>query len=63
MKNMDIVFKLTKGYVNTDNGIKICKEIKNATVYKSLEDAFKQKEEIYKEKHMINIITMEVISR
>lgn len=59
---MKIILKTREGYINTENGIKICKEKKDATVLK-MADALKQKEEIYKEKPMIGKITTEVIGR
>ena len=59
---MKIILKTSNGYINSDNGIKICKEKKDATVFR-LSDGLKQKEEIYKEKPMIGRITTEAIDR
>ena len=59
---MNIILKVRDGYINTDNGIKICREKTNATVFK-MSDALEQKKVIYKEKPMIGKITTEVIGR
>lgn len=59
---MNIILKTRDGYINADNGIKICREKTGATVFK-MADALKQKEKIYKEKPMIGKITTEVIGR
>lgn len=55
---MNVILKTQKGYLNTDNGIKIVNEKEKATLFE-MSKAFEEKEKIYVEKPMIGRITME----
>lgn len=55
---MNVILKTHKGYLNTDNGIKIVNEKEKATLFE-MSKVFKEKEKIYVEKPMIGRITIE----
>lgn len=57
---MKVILKTREGYINTNNGIKICREKKEATLF-NLSDISDQKKKIYKEKPMIGKIMSEVV--
>jgi len=59
---MKVVLRIKDGYLNIDNGIKICEQKEDATVL-SISKVSSHKEKIYKEKPMIGRIETEVISK
>lgn len=55
---MNVILKTQKGYLNTENGIKIVNQKGKATPFE-ISKAFIEKEKIYVENPMIGRITME----
>lgn len=56
---MKVIFKVREGYINTDDGIVLCKKEK-ASKY-DIKDSHRIKEKIYQEKPMIGKIMVETI--